>query len=470
MPVFHVTAPDGHAYEINAPEGATEQDAIAYAQQNLAPAQSKSQYNGLGTDGENFAAGAGKATVDTGRGIAQAALAIPAFVARNTPEFAKQFLPDALNADTYYQQLKQAQAEANQTDSALMGTKAGFAGNIAGNVGLGLLGGTAAKAAGVTGSILPTGYGGAAATGGLLGATQPIASDQTELSRLGNASAGTAGGLLGQLGANTVTGALRFGKGLIQPLTNGGQEQIVANTLQRFGGDAAKRATPSTIPGVTADLAEQTGDAGIAQLRRAVTDADPAIGRMFTEQQAQNNAARLGLLQQVAGTPEDVVNAKAWRDELASQRYGQAFQDARSQSVVRQGNAEDAASEASLRKLLSMPTKNSTDSDLSPKMQELAKRPIIQSAARQAQAIAANQGIDIGNPMSSLQGQHYIKMALDDALNTAPQMGVGKAEQSAISSAKREFVNELERQNPAYRQAREAFRDMSAPANRLEVG
>jgi len=29
------TGPDGHTYEINAPEGATEQDAIAYAQASL---------------------------------------------------------------------------------------------------------------------------------------------------------------------------------------------------------------------------------------------------------------------------------------------------------------------------------------------------------------------------------------------------------------------------------------------------
>lgn len=60
-------------------------------------------------------------------------------------------------------------------------------------------------------------------------------------------------------------------------------------------------------------------------------------------------------------------------------------------------------------------------------------------------------------------------MALDDALNVAPQMGVGRAEQAAISSAKREFVSELERQNPSYGEARRAFRSMSAPANRLEV-
>lgn len=37
MPVYHVTGPDGSTYEVNAPDGATEQDAIAYAQSNLAP-------------------------------------------------------------------------------------------------------------------------------------------------------------------------------------------------------------------------------------------------------------------------------------------------------------------------------------------------------------------------------------------------------------------------------------------------
>lgn len=60
-------------------------------------------------------------------------------------------------------------------------------------------------------------------------------------------------------------------------------------------------------------------------------------------------------------------------------------------------------------------------------------------------------------------------MALDDALNVAPQLGIGKAEQNAIASAKREFVGELERQNPAYGSARDAFRTGSGPVNRLEL-
>jgi len=56
-------------------------------------------------------------------------------------------------------------------------------------------------------------------------------------------------------------------------------------------------------------------------------------------------------------------------------------------------------------------------------------------------------------------------MALDDALNTAQQQGIGKVEQGAIANTKAAFVAELERQNPAYRNARLAFRDMSQPVN-----
>jgi len=431
-----------------------------------APANGEPKADGVGTDWQNLGAGAGKAVIDTLRGAGQAALAIPAFIDRHS--LAPQGTPAPLGAA--YDQLKADQGVANERDAPLLHTKAGLLGDIAGNVGLGLVGGAALKGAGAAGSILPAGYRGAAATGAAFGATQPLADNQSELSRLGNAAVGGVGGLLGQGVVNGVGAAYRGAKGLLAPFFEGGQNQIVANTLQRFGGDAAQRAVPSTVPGVTADLAESTGDAGIAQLRRAVTDSDPAIARQFAEQQANNNAARLGLLQQVSGTAEDVANAKAWRDQLANQKYGQAFEDARSQQAILEQNLGDAAKEDAVRRSLSMRRPEMPTADLlSPKMQDLSTRPIIQSAAKQARVIAANQGVDIGNPLGSLQGQHYVKMALDDAINTAPQMGIGKTEQAAIASAKREFVSELERQNPAYQAARDSFRTGSAPANRMEV-
>lgn len=41
MPKYRITGPDGGTYEVTAPEGATEQDVLTYAQQNYKPAAVK---------------------------------------------------------------------------------------------------------------------------------------------------------------------------------------------------------------------------------------------------------------------------------------------------------------------------------------------------------------------------------------------------------------------------------------------
>src|SRR5690349_6245480 len=80
MPVFRVTGPDGKTYRINAPEGATADQAIAYVQQQAkaAPAWSPAQeaafresVNPAGSQGfgENLLQG-------TGRGMASVLRAV----------------------------------------------------------------------------------------------------------------------------------------------------------------------------------------------------------------------------------------------------------------------------------------------------------------------------------------------------------------------------------------------------------
>lgn len=88
------------------------------------------------------------------------------------------------------------------------------------------------------------------------GAIQPLSTGQSEWSRLGNAAIGAGAGIGGQFAVNGLGAAYRGTKALIAPFLDSGQDQIVANTLTRFGGDAAKNATASQIPGVNASLAE----------------------------------------------------------------------------------------------------------------------------------------------------------------------------------------------------------------------
>lgn len=336
----------------------------------------------------------------------QAAIAIPAFIDRHS------LAPEGSNPNIFggaYDSLKAEQASANATDAPLMHTKAGLAGAIAGNVGLGLLGGGLLKGAGVAGSILPAGYRGAAATGAALGATQPLSTGQGEGSRALNTGIGAGAGLLGQAASNVIGAGYRAGKGLLAPFFDGGQDQIVANTLSRFGGDAAKRATPSQVPGVNADLAEQTGDAGIAQLRRAVGDSDPGIARQFAEQQGQNNASRLGLLQSVAGDDASVAAAKAARAQTANNLYSTAVTDAPIQ--------------------------------VSPELAKLVQRPSMQKAVEMAKGLAAENDQDIGDALSSTQGLHYVKLALDNIANSAGKPGFENVTKGAVRKTQNDLID-----------------------------
>ncbi|WP_183422503.1 hypothetical protein [Luteibacter sp. Sphag1AF] len=64
--------------------------------------------NGLGTDSQNFGAGAGKAVADTWQGLKQAAIAVPAFIQRHSLG-SQDAIPDAINPASIYDRLKQEQ-------------------------------------------------------------------------------------------------------------------------------------------------------------------------------------------------------------------------------------------------------------------------------------------------------------------------------------------------------------------------
>lgn len=224
---------------------------------------------------------------------------------------------------------------------------------------------------------------------------------------------------------------------MLSPFFNGGQDQIVANTLSRFGGDAAKRAAPSQVPGVNADLAEQTGDAGIAQLRRAIGDSDPRIARQFAEQQGQNNAARVGLLQSVAGDDASVAAAKAARAQTANNLYSTAVTDAPIQ--------------------------------VSPELAKLVQRPSMQKAVEMAKGLAAENDQDIGDALSSTQGLHYVKLALDNIANSAGKPGFENVTKGAVRKTQNELIDEIGKISPDYIAAKDAYKAASGPINQQEI-
>lgn len=182
MPRFHITSPDGATYEIDGPEGATEQDALAIVQKQHTAAQyggstlptaPTETYDPTGSFLENAAAGTGKAMVGVGRALYQPVAAGLDYIApRETgPSRATE--------------LQQNIDEAKQRDALLMKTVGGKVGGV---VGYG--------AAGLPTLLIPgvNTYTGAALTGAGLGA---LTTEGDLSTRAINAGAGAVGGPLG---------------------------------------------------------------------------------------------------------------------------------------------------------------------------------------------------------------------------------------------------------------------------------
>lgn len=137
---------------------------------------------------ENLAAGAGKAVVDTGRGLKQLGAQGLNMV---SPRLVSDETVAGIQADI---------DEAKALDKPLMDSGGGFTGNIAGNIAtMALPGGVLGKVPAVgkvaQALMMPKTLAGGVGAGATMGAVQPVASDED---RLMNTGIGAAGGAVGQ--------------------------------------------------------------------------------------------------------------------------------------------------------------------------------------------------------------------------------------------------------------------------------
>lgn len=195
MPIYTVQGPDGRTYEIEGPEGATAEQLgrVIMSAQQKPPEKTYDPTDGMSTF-DKFAAGAGKAVVDLGRGVSQLANPALDFVAPRKPGLRDLVL--GTKPESRVEEGRREVAEARQRDSALMNTGSGAAGNFAGNVAM------LAPAAMIPGAAtIP----GAAIVGGVTGAAQPSTSTGETLANIG---LGSAGGAAGQFVANKLPAAV----------------------------------------------------------------------------------------------------------------------------------------------------------------------------------------------------------------------------------------------------------------------
>lgn len=383
------------------------------------------------------AAGLGKMMVDTGRGIKQ-------LIGPADPQGLQKRIDD----------------ESDLT-KPLMNTWGGNIGNIAGQVGLALLpgglmkgGGRLAGAPGLTAAggmmMAPpstlTGLGVGAVQGAAQGVIQPVTSDQG-FGRLTNtAVGGVAGGLVPAAGM-----ALGTIRGAVQPLYEGGRQQIVGDAMRQATGPNTNQVINNLqnsqvlVPGSLPTSAEVGNSGGLAALQRAASAVDP---ESYAFRGQQQNAARVAALQDMAGTGGQRDFYAANRDATANQLYKQAYD--KGVDIARDPNTGQFLPKAEIAGRKGEITK-------------LMQRPAIQDAVKEARTLAQNEGVKI-DPAGSVKGLDYVKRALDDQISKA----TGN-EQRVLVNLKNRLLTTVDTMSPDYAAARTVFRDMSRPINQMDI-
>lgn len=426
MPTFRITSPDGRTFDVTGPDGSTPDQALAQVQARHAQQQAAAP-SPLGGDWENHKAGIGQGMMSLARGAGQLARMMG-------PGYA--YSADALGLPGDQATID----EAKRLDAPLLKTKAGFAGSILGQ----------AVPAVLTAPVAGAGVVGGALTGAALGAAQPIATGD---SRTESALIGAAGGALAPILGRAVSAGYGAAKGLIEPFTEGGRNAIAGRTLQRFGiqpGDVQGLSGSPTLTGARTMLAEQIqrpeGAAGAARLQDALRSLDPEIAGKITAREAENNAARLSTLQELAGQGGARDFAAANRAGTSGPMYKEAF-----------GVDASSAFTPALQR----------------EMQTLMRSPAIKQAQKDAAANASNAGTNVGkaNGSGSVEGLHNMKLALDAQITAAknPQNAAGAATLDGLQAARDRLVGFIEKLSPEYANARQTHALMSQPLNQMDV-
>lgn len=479
---FVVKSPDGRrSFTIKAPASATPKDLNDYLMtlkpEDIPQPRSPSQdvVDAMGT-GERLLVGAGKAVSDTGLGLRQLAAPVMDYLSPRRQNLSS--LVTGQKVLSRSDELKQELAETRQRDAALMDTTSGMLGNVAGNIGMAVLPGGVVMGAGKLLSkipaaarmaqammgggkamVAPTSIPGAATLGAAQGMAQPAA-DISE--RVGNVALGAGA----SAAVPTAIRAAQVGKAFIDPLSQAGQRQIVGRALNEAAGspesaalarqnlqaatqpfvgpvpegELARQMMGEIVPGSVPTTAQAAGIPSIAALSRSAGAVDPQAVNAIAQRQAQQQAARLAQMQDVAGTTGGRDFAAANRKVVGDQMYEQA----------RRLGVDPAA--------------------LTPEAQanigNFMKR-VPDDVLARARDLAKIKGIDLDNS-SSVQGMHWVKTAIDDKISTAVRQG-DKELASAYSGLQQDLLSGLDQMSPAYQAARQEYAAMSKPINAMDT-
>ena len=375
------------------------------------------------------------------------------------------------------------------------------------------------EGAGVGSRIFNSLFGRSIGAGAVAGATQPVLDTDYAAEKLKQVLVGgvTGGGFAA---AGLAAGKVKDVVGeMIKPFTEAGRDsalyaklkEIIPNNVWNQVKDTLNVASISdktrsalglptakqTAAEATANIPEATG---LAAYQKAISRTEGESTK-FAALQAEQEAARLANIRNVGGTPAELSAAEAARTAEANRLYGianEALLPGRERQLSQVGAGETTA--VPLRDATGLPRTVEVGRDTltnapitqeitaiggqplykqvvagykyDPELAGIMQRPAIKSAFDDAAKIASDMGVDMFTAGGKLTGQgaHLVKLALDDSMSGTATTPLGKNAMNAIESSKGAYLNWVEKNIPAYKEARETFAAQSLPINRMKVG
>lgn len=261
----------------------------------------------------------------------------------------------------------------------------------------------------------------------------------------------------------TVAG--KVGEGLNKELP----QQKAAKILREMTGDQAEaiRLAARTAPAnLTAAQAIAGATENRPQMQALAADVAERFPEKYSPKAKADERARVEALKNV--TPDEAT-ALAMREDVG----GGAFDRAKAADQMRQ---QIAAEEAAAGTSMGGATGYQAPAQVTPELTALKENPAIQAASREAIKLAATKGVKLTDPMSTLEGLHYMKLALD-AQFKSPQSATAlqKFSTEALQGTKQQLLSAIEGTanapgvSPLYGVARKTYADLSTPVNQAQV-
>lgn len=494
MAEFQITSPDGQKFKVTAPEGASQDEVLGFAQKHFEAVKQVAE--DPITRGAQAVAGASPEALIAGSQPVRFALGAAAPVLGAAQIGERAYGGDAVSK--VIQAIEKLKTEGMQAYGKEGTDWTGIAGSALSPVPLG-----AAKALPKAAGFLDRVKQGVTYGAGA-GASMPVTNPEDPFWTT-KAEQGGTGAALGTL--FPVAGALaRGGWGLakgayhaVEPVFEGGREAILRRYQEGLLGDSKSAVVDALVNATTKQRTLPTGQVEPSILGPAKAAGELVPGSVPTAGEAVANvpgatglAAHQAVIAKTPGVSGEFVARGQAQEGAREAALGGIAKDKTALTAAESARA--AAARANYSAAGGVLVK--ADSTL----KDLMQRPSMENVLSRAKDLAKERGeaFQIGKDVPAQEtpslilnaegkpatltttpaqvstytgnGLHYIKMAMDDLIKNPERFGIGASEANAIMGTKREFVNWLGEKNPAYEAARAKFAQDSIPINQMQVG